>query len=83
MSCESCNRNKALKAFCYFKNRPSYFKDIYNCEFSIESFTLYAVNYQLSWRLDVCCAEKSRNEFKVYWRLLREPLKKVIKATTK
>lgn len=73
MNCEHCDRSKVLRAYCYFKLNPQYFKDATGKEFNTESFINFATEMQLSWSISLCRHQK-RTVVNEYWSLLKNRL---------
>jgi hypothetical protein len=80
MSCETCDRNNVIKAYCYFSQRPVLFEEVTGEPFSVEAFSAYAIEVNLSWKI-VPCYLSLRSEITLYWDILYKPLKKALQES--
>lgn len=79
MTCEGCDRNNLLKAYCYFSNRPELFKFITGNDFNVISFATFATEMQLSMKTSFTCYRTVRMDSKVLWAALEEAMIKALR----
>lgn len=69
MDCSNCDRNNVVRSFCYFTRHPYEYEAATGELITIESFTVFATELELEWRIPVC-SQVPRNELVFYWKLL-------------
>jgi hypothetical protein len=80
MHCEYCDRSNVLRAYCYFKSRPTAFSFITAKEFTLESFAEYAIANELHWKIALCetMGYAKAGEF---WEILKPVLTKALQES--
>lgn len=70
MKCDNCDRENAVRAYCYYSQNPTSFKVLTGNDLSPETFAEYVIEMQLTWTSRVSCISKHRDEMVSYWKIL-------------
>lgn len=73
-NCDYCDRNNVVRAYCYYRSRPEFFRFVTGRSFSVKAFAEYAVEVELRWRISLC-ENMTRNGAREFWIVLEPALR--------